>query len=209
MSDGQQPLFFGGLPPRSSLVVEPKADKLEKAKTEKRPAKSPAPRPDRPAKKPSKFGKRTSIALIVSALSAMAIVGGLVVSMSMNGGELDPTAGPNTSGSKISPEEAAAAEAAIASGGGAIEGHIVSAELCTALAGFSAVSADGVSSVQVTPEVLAAVEGLAAVASPNQGAYQSFADMLKNPDREVSIADAQATAADFAKATQVDIVTCA
>lgn len=108
----------------------------------------------------------------------------------------------------LTPEEKAAAEAVVAAGGKSVEGHTVSVELCTAVNGFLAASGGVSTNPDASPEVLAAMETLAATASPNQAQYQAFLGLVKEPSSIPSIADAQAISADFTKAVEVDVVTC-
>jgi len=108
----------------------------------------------------------------------------------------------------LSPEEKAAAEAVVAAGGKSVEGHTVSVELCTAVNGFLAASGGVSTNPDASPEVLAAMETLAATASPFQAQYQAFLGLAKEPSSVPSIADAQAISADFTKAVEVDVVTC-
>lgn len=197
MGDVHQP--FGGLPPRGASVAAAPAVEPER---EDGPLAEPAP-------KPSKIQKRGTVALIVAAVAAVIVVPIVIVAMTMSGsGDQENSGGPIGSGYVATPEEAAAAEAAIAEGGGAVDGHIVSAELCTALDSFTAVSAGAASSTDVSPETLAAMEVLATVESPNKAAYAGYLGVVKDPASVPSIADAQALSADFTKAVQVDTVTC-
>lgn len=109
----------------------------------------------------------------------------------------------------VSAEEAAAAEEAIASGGGAVPGHIVSGDLCAAINGYIASADESLTSLEVSPETISALEIVAAVPSPNQLAYQAALGLLKDPASVPSIADAQAIATDLAEAVQIDVMTCA
>lgn len=147
------------------------------------------------------------LALGVAAVAVL-LVGGPQLVGSIVGAQ-DTTANPAATTAPVSAKEAAAAKAAIASGGGAIPGHIVSAELCTAVKAYTAAGDSTPTSTDVAPPVLAAMEQLAAVESPNQKTYRAFVEMTKDPASVPSIVTAQAVAADFAKAVQVDVTTCA
>jgi hypothetical protein len=146
-----------------------------------------------------------SLAITV-AMVAVFLVGGSKLVASIAG--VQTQAAVVAAAPHFSDKEKAAAEAAIASGGGAIPGHIVSAELCAAVKNFQAVSGAAAPTSGVTPEQLAAMESMAAVESPNQKTYQAFVSMTKDPSSVPSIDDAQKTAAGFAKAVQVDVTTC-
>lgn len=108
----------------------------------------------------------------------------------------------------LSPEEVAAAEEAIAEGGGAIPGHIVSGELCTAIDAYMAAGSDDEAIVQTTPELLAALNGLAAVESPNQKIFQEYASMMNDPAGLTDLDAKQSLVTDFSDAVQVDVTTC-
>jgi hypothetical protein len=239
MSDGEKPLFFGGLPPRGAAAV------LERPTVEL---------PTRQVEEPTRRGwnvlavasfvgafvisligiiggyfalrqiKRTgergryfaiagmligSVALAITiAMVAVMMIGGPNLVASIAGLQERPQVA-KTSAPKLSPAEAAAAKEAIASGGGAIPGHIVSGELCVAVKNFQTVTnGTPTSSTSVAPGVLAAMEQLAAVQSPYQSTYQSYVAMAKDPASVPDIDKAQKLAASFAKAVQVDVTTC-
>jgi hypothetical protein len=100
------------------------------------------------------------------------------------------------------------AKTAVASGGGAVPGHIVSGDLCKAVSTFETVSKGKSTVSNVEPQVLASMQALAAVESPNQKAYAKMAGLAKDPASVTSIVTAQGITADFAKAIQVDVTTC-
>jgi hypothetical protein len=105
--------------------------------------------------------------------------------------------------------EAVKTDAIIAEGGGAVKGHTVSPELCMAISGFVAAGGSAAASLVISPELIAATEALAAVESPNQKVYAGYVNLVKDPGSIASIADAQAVSADFVKAAQADLATCA
>lgn len=108
----------------------------------------------------------------------------------------------------LSPEEIAEADAAIADGGGAIPGHIVSGELCDAVDAYVAAGSADQSATGTSPEITAALESLAAVESPNQRVFSDYLSMIVDPASVSDLEDIQELSTDFEKALQVDITTC-
>ncbi|MFF2053684.1 DUF4190 domain-containing protein [Leifsonia sp. NPDC058194] len=146
---------------------------------------------------------------ILLAMVSITLIGGPSLAGSVAGITPHPHAPePLVTPRPVSSAEAAQAAAATAAGGGAIPGHIVSAELCTAIKGYTAVGNGNASSTNVTPQQLAAMEQLAAVKSPNQPVYQRYLAMTKDPKSVSSLDKAQVLASSFAKAVQVDVTTC-
>lgn len=144
------------------------------------------------------------------ALFAVFLYGGPSLVASITGvAKPSATASPFPQAQHVSAAEAKAAKEAIATGGGAVPGHIVSGELCKALSAFQTTSAGKSTVSDVEPAVLASMRSLAAVKSPNQAVYEKAATLAQDPSKVTSIADAQAIVADFAKAVQVDVTTCA
>ncbi|MCI4659551.1 DUF4190 domain-containing protein [Cryobacterium zhongshanensis] len=147
-----------------------------------------------------------AIVMIVATISAATAV----YSSTVDG--LQPVVGDGSSTSSTDTPASAAdtAEAAnVAAGGGSVEGHTVSPELCAALKSFVSVGGEAASSKSVSPELLAATEALAAIASPNQTAYMGYANLLANPASIGSETAVQALSADFVKAAEGDLATCA
>lgn len=146
---------------------------------------------------------------VTAALFAVFLYGGTSLVASITGiSQPSSTASPFPQTPKISAQEAAAAKAAVASGGGAIPGHIVSGDLCRALGAFQTTSSGKSTVSDVEPGVLASMQALAAVESPNQEVYREAAALAADPASVPSIVKAQAIVADFAKAVQVDATTC-
>lgn len=239
MSDSPQPSFFGGLPPRGNAVVaeRPVVPSRTPAAPEREPLNRLsliafiaafvvsvvgivlAVLALRQLRERDESGRRLALAGLLVGLVSLALSvslfavflcggSGLVANLTGIGKpgtatSAFPTAQP------ISAAEAKAAKAAIASGGGAVPGHIVSGELCKALSAFQSVSAGKSTVTDVEPAVLASMQALAAVKSPSQDEYTKAASLAKDPAGVPSIVDAQKIVADFAKAVQVDAATCA
>lgn len=133
------------------------------------------------------------------------VIAGIVIINSLSGGSNAQTPAPELS---LSPEEVAAAEAAIAEGGGAIPGHIVSGDLCTAIDAYMAAGSDDDAILETTPELLAALNDLAAVDSPNQKIFQDYAAMMNDPAGLTDLDAKQSLVTEFSDAVQVDVTTC-
>lgn len=202
MSDDQKPLFFGGLPPRDSSAaaeVAPESEATAEA----------AEADDRKLDWP-KIRKWTLFGIVVACVLAASLVAVLAMFPSLTESPIPENIAPGHGGTEyVAPEEeTAATEAAVAEGGGAVSGHTVSAELCAALGSFVDVSPFGITSANVSEVTLAALETLAAVESPNQAAYQGFANLVKDPASVETTDAAETLSVNFAKAAEVDIVTC-
>jgi len=236
MSDGDKPLFFGGLPPRTgAAVVEDSTPDATTSESENAAQWNVlaivsfvgsfvislvgvvcgflALRQIRRTGERGRGLATTGVVLgfvglaVGVAMIAVFMVGGAALVGSIAG--VPPTHGSVQVAPTLSPAEEAAAKAAIASGGGAIPGHIVSGELCAAVKSYFAQSAGANSSTNVSSEALAALEQLAAVQSPYQGKYQAYLAMVKDPASVPKPDQVQQLSANFAKAVQVDITTCA
>lgn len=185
MSEGEKPIFFGGLPPRSDAAAgERRVDVV-----------------------PSRWRKLLIIGVPVVAVLGLGLVFGPGIAQTIVG--TSSAHGDGFVEQPVSPEDQAKAEAAIAEGGGAVAGHIVSAQLCTALDVYVTVSSGSASGTDASPEVLAAMDALAAVDSPYQDAYRHYASWVKAPESISTIKETQRVASAFAKAIQVDTATCA
>jgi len=186
MSDGDKPIFFGGLPPKTTAAATPVVED-EPSTTRQVP----------------RWVKLGGIGLV----GAAAVIAVALFVLPQIFGASEPAA--PAPAATMSPEERAAADAAIAEGGGAVVGHIVSGELCDAIDAFVAVGDATGEATEVSPEAIAAMEALAAVESPYQEKYQAFVTMTKDLSSITSAEEAQAIASDFAHAVQVDVTTCA
>lgn len=154
----------------------------------------------------SAFGIAAGIALF-----AVFLFGGasLVSSLTGVGPSATASEGPRPAAPTFSAAEKAKADAAVASGGGAIPGHIVSGELCRSITAFEEAAKGKPTTGSVDPAVLSAMTTLASVPSPNRIVYEKMVGLTRDPASVTSIVAAQAIAADFAKAIQVDVTTCA
>lgn len=140
-----------------------------------------------------------------SALALLGITGALVVipTLFAQRPPIDLQAVPT-----MSAEEQVAADRAIAGGGGAIPGHIVSGELCAAVNAFFAAGGETGSIDPMPAETMAAIDALAAVESPSRPTYEQFASMTHDPTSVPTPEDAQRINTNFATAIQVDYTTC-
>lgn len=186
MSDSDKPIFFGGLPPRETAETSPVV--VDDAQSSRRLP-------------------RRMLLTGVGVAGVAIVVAVAVLVLPQVFGASQPT-GPAPAAT-MSAEEQAAADAAIAEGGGAVVGHIVSGELCDAIDAFVAAGDASGDAAAISPETLAAMEVLAAVESPYQEKYQVYVAMTKDLSSITSAEEAQAIASDFAHAVQVDVTTCA
>lgn len=186
MADGDRsPVFYSGMPPRDART----RTRSETMSSRRRPAP-----------------RKRLILTGVATLAVLAIAGsGVAVLIGSQEPARPAMAQP------MSAAELERAEAAIAAGGGAAPGHIVSAELCAAVDAFVAAgdAAADAGDAAADAAVVAAIEQLAAVESPNRQTYRSYLDMTRDAASVPNIADAQRIASDFANAVQVDVSVCA
>jgi len=184
--DPERPIFFGGLPPRTP--AQPAGESV--------PVRAANPK------------RRRLVLISTAAAGAVVLAAATAVTVPM-------LLGAQVAKTSVAPEEpmstqeAIAAAEAVASGGAAIPGHIVSKELCDAIEAFGKVGKDVGSSTKVTKKQLKAMKRLAAVESPSRDVYERFVDMVSDPEGVTSIAVAQEIATDFANAVQVDASVCA
>lgn len=186
MSDGDKPIFFGGLPPKASAVSAGVVE-TDVSSTRRVP--------------------RWMMLSGIGLAGAAAVIAVAVFVLPPIFGASEPTA--PAPAATMSPEEQVAADAAIAEGGGAVVGHIVSGELCDAIDAFVSVGDVSGEATEVSPEALAAMDALAAVESPYQEKYRAYITMTKDLSSITSVEEAQAIASEFAHAIQVDVTTCA
>jgi hypothetical protein len=144
------------------------------------------------------------LGLVGTAIAIAVLVAG-AAAVSQLAGDLQSSVDDTTAA------DSAANDALIASGGGAVEGHVVSAELCTALDAFvlaTSNSGGGLSAEKIEPELLTALDGLAAIDSPNQAVYVDFVALMTDPNSVEGIEEASARSTDFSDAAQEDTVAC-
>jgi hypothetical protein len=196
MSDDQQPSFFGGLPPRAS----------QQATAQNQPSVN-HPRPVDDKKRSKRLIWALVGAFVVVLIGAIVVANMAMAALSDNAAAVEKVELQKEIATSEA-EDAAKTDAIIEAGGGAVTGHALSPEMCTALDGFIAAGGDAVASNNTSPELLAATEALAAIESPNQATYESYVGLQKDPTSIKSIADAQALSVQFVRAAQADLVTC-
>lgn len=107
----------------------------------------------------------------------------------------------------MSPAEQRAADEAIAGGGGAVAGHIVTGDLCAAAQSYWSLGGDQEVSAVPHEQRVAALEALAGIESPYQDRYAAYLATVLDVEGS-SLEAEQTVAAEFADALQVDIATC-
>lgn len=168
-------LFYGGLPPREDTAPVRR----------RRPWSLP------------------KLALVFGGVALAGIIAVAAVGTVISGSSEEP---PRPAPEQpMSPAELEQAEAAIASGGGAAPGHIVSAELCDAVTSYMALEDPaGVDERKLRKRL----KQLAAVDSPNQAEYKAFYAMTREPSSVTDVVEAQRVTTDFTLAIQVDLSVC-
>jgi len=153
------------------------------------------------------MSKRRLIAIVVAVGLVLAAAGAIVVVQLTTQASASSKPAPEE---PMAEEELARAEEAIASGGGAAPGRILTAELCQAVSVYMSLGSDeSISSTEIDPALIAATDALASIDSPGQADYQAYAAMTRDPASVPNISDAQRIASDFAKALEVDGGICA